>query len=108
MLTGMSESSDEWSLKCLYFSVMHLSDDQLEEYILGRLCAAEARALAIHILTCPGCLSRLEALEVDLSVLKAALGHLRANSTRSDLQQSSPFILRSPARTTRKSANIHG
>jgi len=87
---------------------MHLSDDQLEEYILGRLCAAEARALAIHILTCAGCLSRLEALETDLSVLKAALRHLRANSTRSNLEQPSPSILRFSTRTTRKSTNIHG
>lgn len=78
--------------------LQHLSDDQLEQYILGRACAEQAKVLEIHILTCAECLSRLEVLESNISLLKAALWHVKANAKRSNVQPSSPSILPFPSR----------
>jgi anti-sigma factor RsiW len=63
-------------------SSRHLSNDHLEEYILGRLCATQTEALEIHILTCARCLSQLEKLEADIRLLKGALSHLISNTSR--------------------------
>jgi len=52
--------------------LQHLSDEILEEYIFGRLSTSETNMLETHILACDRCLSRLEALETDIRILKAA------------------------------------
>jgi hypothetical protein len=73
------ELSVDWNL--------HGTDDQLEEYVFGRLSVSDVPALEEHLLICVACRDRLDAIEAVTASLKQALGTSQAGlkpSTRTD------------------------
>ena len=50
---------------------MHLSDDQLDLYLLGHLSPEQERFLEEHYLICPECLDRLSDVKEFMAVLRA-------------------------------------
>jgi hypothetical protein len=51
----------------------HPTEDELERYILNRSREEELDGLETHILACESCVTRLEDLELEISVTKVAL-----------------------------------
>jgi len=60
-------------------NLTHFSAERLEEYLFRRASNEEANAIETHILTCAGCLSRLQIIQSEISLLKAAFRHLQSN-----------------------------
>jgi hypothetical protein len=52
----------------------HGTDDQLEEYVFGRLSLSDLPALEEHLMICGACRDRLDAIEAVTAGLKEALG----------------------------------
>jgi anti-sigma factor RsiW len=52
----------------------HGTDDQLEEYVFGRLSVSDLPALEEHLMICGACRDRLDAMEAVTAGLKEALG----------------------------------
>lgn len=66
----------------------HGTDDQLEEYVFGRLPRPDLPALEEHLMICGACRDRLDAIEALTASFKEALGtsqaELKPSSTRVD------------------------
>lgn len=54
----------------------HLSDDQLERLLLGRLDSEETAQAEQHILTCQECAARLDDMREYVEAMRAALRKL--------------------------------
>jgi hypothetical protein len=59
----------------------HPSDDALERYLLHQSQAEEEDVVETHVLACESCVSRLEALEVEIATMKLALQKLESEQT---------------------------
>jgi hypothetical protein len=57
-------------------SLAHPSEEALERFLLHRSDESELESLETHILACESCITRLEALELQISDLKRALAGL--------------------------------
>jgi len=56
----------------------HPTDDELERFVLHRSQEQELEAVESHILACESCVTRLEDLETEITVIKLALRKLQA------------------------------
>jgi hypothetical protein len=64
----------------------HPSQQDLDEYVFGRLPEFQIEAMEIHVLTCESCVDRLENLELHIATIKLALGSLHAEQTAEILE----------------------
>lgn len=71
---------------------MHLSDEQLDAYLLGSLSAEEENDIEEHYLSCPNCVSRLSATEDFIWALRAGLGELPRLRQGSPATEPPPLI----------------
>jgi anti-sigma factor RsiW len=57
--------------------VEHLSEDLLESYLFRRLPPAEVERLDKHLVVCPNCRDRLEAVKTYVDAMRAAAAKIR-------------------------------
>ncbi|MBI4889747.1 MAG: hypothetical protein HY821_03915 [Acidobacteria bacterium] len=55
---------------------IHVEEDELELYCLGRATSMELAPIERHLLSCPECLSRAQAVLEYIDTLRAALRRL--------------------------------
>jgi hypothetical protein len=64
---GLSPKRDE--------SKVHVSDEVLEVYALGRLLEEEIAPIEEHLIQCELCRNRLDSIEEQMHILRSALWH---------------------------------
>jgi anti-sigma factor RsiW len=62
----------------------HISDEDLELYCLGRATNEQLAPIEEHLLECPECVERAEALLEAIDTLRAALWRLERERSRRD------------------------
>ncbi|MEJ5367235.1 MAG: hypothetical protein WHT08_02880 [Bryobacteraceae bacterium] len=60
----------------------HISDEDLELYCLGRATNRQLAPIEQHLLACPDCLRRVEAMLADIDTLREALRRLEEDDQR--------------------------
>jgi anti-sigma factor RsiW len=63
-----------------YSSVRHASENDLEEYVLGRLPEPDLASVEEHLFVCDRCRERLRALDEFIELLRVATGHAGART----------------------------
>ena len=68
----------------------HPSEDALERYLLNTATETELETIETHFLACDACVTRLEALTEEVTVMKTALASLEAEPKKAP-KTSAPF-----------------
>jgi anti-sigma factor RsiW len=63
----------------------HPEEEVLERFVLHQSGEEETEVVETHILACDSCVSRLEALEVEVAAMKLALQEIRKNEAVADV-----------------------
>ena len=76
----------EWRTGMFQSSAMHLTEEQLEKYMLQRVSEPAAAAVEEHLLVCSDCQQQLEQLEVFTNTLRAVAPVLEREDRLADVQ----------------------
>jgi hypothetical protein len=63
----------------------HPEEEVLERFVLNRTGEEETEVVETHILACDSCVSRLEALEIEVAATKLALQEIRLKEAAADM-----------------------